>query len=158
MRSAFRNPLNEIRHFSILWHRRIIDIESSTEKARRPIMKIHSEARYSTRYFRQEKINKGSSWRINIKVGWECRWKCKSRGSPQPHQKGDGGGGPRAVKAALVLMNYVNGDGAKYLIYLSYDYYGHGGIEKIEETQEYATYHIQNMSDKYSDLAYTIIT
>ena len=55
-------------------------------------------------------------------------------------------------------MNYVNGDGAKYLIYLSYDYYGHGGIEKIEETQEYATYHIQNMSDKYSDLAYTIIT
>ena len=64
----------------------------------------------------------------------------------------------QAVKAALVLMNYVNGDGAKYLIYLSYDYYGHGGIEKIEEMQEYATYHIQNMSDKYSDLAYTIIT
>ena len=107
MRSAFRNPLNQIRHFRILCHRRIIDIESSTEKARRPIMKIHSEARYSTRYFRQEEINKGSSWRINIKVGWECCWKYKSRGPPQPHQKGDGGGGPRAVKAALVLMNYV---------------------------------------------------
>ena len=35
-----------------------------------------------------------------------------------------------------------------YLIYLNYDYYGHGGIDKIEGTQEYATYHIQNMSDK----------
>ena len=36
--------------------------------------------------------------------------------------------------------------GTKHLAYLNYDHYGHGGT------------HIQNMSDKYWDFVYPIVT
>ena len=67
-------------------------------------------------------------------------------------------GGPKDSQSNACPDELRGYDGTKYLIYLSYDHYGHGGIEKIEGTQKYATYHIQNMSDKYWDFVYPIVT
>ena len=75
----------------------------------------------------------------------------------QPYQKGDGGGSNGSQRNACPDQLHDD-DGAKHLIYLSYDYYGHGGIDKIEGTQECATYDIRDMSDQYWDFVYPIVT
>ena len=77
---------------------------------------------------------------------------------PQPHQKGVGRGWYKDNQSNACPDELREYDGTKYLIHLNHDYYGHGGIEKIEGTPEYATYHIQNMSDKYWDFVYPIVT
>ena len=76
----------------------------------------------------------------------------------QPHQKGDLGGVSNGGWSNACPDELHEDDGEKYWIYLSHDYYGHGGIDKTKGTQEYATYHIQNTSDKYWDLVYPIVT
>ena len=71
-----------------------------------------------------------------------------SPGGHPDHTKRVMGGGSKGSQSNACPDELHEDDGAKYLIYLNYDYYGHGGTDKIEGTQEYATYHIQNMSDK----------
>ena len=62
--------------------------------------------------------------------------------------KGPWEGGSKGSQSNACPDELHEDDCAKYLIYLNYDYYGHGGTDKIEGTQEYVTYHIQDMSDK----------
>ena len=70
-------------------------------------------------------------------------------GHPNHTKRVMGGGvGSKGSQSNAYPDELHEDDGAKYLVYLSHDYYGHGGINKFEGTQEYGTYHIQNMSEK----------
>ena len=69
-----------------------------------------------------------------------------SPGGHPDHTKRVMGGGSKGSQSNACPDELHEYDGTKHLAYLNYDHYGHGGA------------HIQNMSDKYWDLEYPIVT
>ena len=80
------------------------------------------------------------SWRCISNLQGEVLKILSAEETPQPHQKGDLGGVSNGGWSNACPDELHEDDGARYWIYLSHDYYGHGGIDETKGTQEYANH------------------